>query len=191
MRKLVYYVAVSLDGYIAGPGGEYDFLPPTPDVTAWIGEHYPETVPAHAREFVGIPLDTPNKVFDTVLMGRGSYAPALDAGIHSPYPHLEQLVFSRTLAPQDDSPVRILDADPADVVRELKRQPGRDIWLCGGGDLAGQLLGEIDRLIIKSNPVVAGDGVRAFTGTFDPTRFAVTERTEFGDGVQVTHFDRR
>ncbi|RJO73381.1 dihydrofolate reductase [Nocardia panacis] len=190
MRKLTYYVAVSLDGYIAGPQGEYDFYPMCEDMTAWAVERYPETVPTHVRGLFGMPLDTPNKEFDTVLMGRGSYEPGLAAGTDSPYDHLRQYVFSRTLAPIDNPRVRIVDADPVELVRELKNQEGLDIWLCGGGNLAGQLLGEVDRLIIKSYPVLAGDGVRVFAGDFSPTRFGVTERREFSNGAQITVFDR-
>ena len=190
MRKLVYYVAVSLDGYIAGPQGEFDFYPMCEDMMAWITERYPESVPSHVRGLVGMPSDTPNKEWDTVVMGRGTYQPALDAGVRSPYDHMRQYVFSKTLVPENDSRVEIVDTDPAELVRALKNQEGLDIWLCGGGDLAGQLLGEIDRLIIKSYPVIAGHGVRAFTGNFQPTRFGVTERREFSSGAQVTWFDR-
>ena len=190
MRKLDYYVAVSLDGYIAGPQGEFDFFPMGEDALAWIGEHYPETVPTHLRRATGMPLDTPNRIWDTVLMGRGAYEPGLEAGVISPYDHLKQYVFSRTLAPVDNPQVEIVDTDPVELVRRLKKQAGLDIWLCGGGNLAGQLIGEIDRMIIKSYPVIAGDGVRAFAGTFEPTRFTLTGREELGDGAQVCWFDR-
>ncbi|AYF77231.1 dihydrofolate reductase [Nocardia yunnanensis] len=189
MRKLVYYVAVSLDGYIAGPQGEFDFFPMCADMMAWIGEHYPESVPAHVREPLGLPLDTPNKQWDTVLMGRGTYEPALAQGV-DPYPHLKQYVFSTTLAPADHPRVEVVNSDPVALVRELKRQEGMDIWLCGGGKLAGSLLGEIDRLIVKSYPVIAGGGVPAFAGNFQPTRFTVTERRQFDTGAQVSWFDR-
>lgn len=190
MRKLVYYVGVSLDGYIAGPQGEFDFYPVCDDMMAWINERYPETVPTPLRESVGLPVDTPNKVFDTLVMGRGTYEPGLAIGCTSPYNHLKQYVFSSTLAPVDNPQVEIVDTDPVELVRRLKKEAGLDIWLCGGGKLAGQLLGEVDGLIIKSYPVIAGDGVRAFTGDFQPTRFEVTQRREFSNGAQVTWFDR-
>lgn len=66
MRKLVYYVGVSIDGYIAGPGGEFDFYPQSDEMGAWIYSEYPETVPTHIRPHIG--LDAPNRRFDTVLM---------------------------------------------------------------------------------------------------------------------------
>ncbi|MBF6467939.1 dihydrofolate reductase family protein [Nocardia beijingensis] len=190
MRKLVYYVAVSLDGYIAGPQGEYDFYPFDEDMMAWINPRYPETVPTQIRESVGMALDTPNKTLDTVLMGRGAYEPGLAQGATSPYNHLKQYVFSSTLPPVDNPQVEVVDTDPVELVRRLKKEEGLDIWLCGGGNLAGQLLGEVDKLIIKSYPVLAGDGIGVFTGNFQPTQFKVGQRKEFSSGAQMTWFDR-
>ncbi|QIP39911.1 deaminase [Rhodococcus erythropolis] len=103
MRKLVYYVGASLDGYIAGPGGEFDFLPVSEQITAWICDRYPETVPTHVRPALGIE-DAPNKTFDTVVMGRGSYEPGLAAGVKSPFAHLRQFVVSTTIPDTEDPP---------------------------------------------------------------------------------------
>ncbi|MRH91339.1 dihydrofolate reductase [Nocardia sp. SYP-A9097] len=191
MRKLVYYVAVSLDGYIAGPQGEFDFYPMCDDMTAWAVQDYPETVPTHLREPMGMPIDTPNRVFDTLLMGRGTYEPGLAIGTDSPYNHLKQYVFSSTLAPVANPQVEIVDTDPVDLVRQLKTQPGLDIWLCGGGNLAGQLINEIDQLILKTYPVIAGAGIPALTANFNPTQFKPTHRREFTNGAQATWLDRR
>ncbi|RPK57719.1 hypothetical protein EES43_21395 [Streptomyces sp. ADI96-02] len=195
MRKLVYYVAVTLDGRIAGPGGEYDFFPfgdeeQAAAYSSWMNARYPETVPTFARAAHGL-ADAPNQRFDTVLMGRGSYLPGLEAGFTSPYAHLRQYVVSRTLAADIDPAVTVVADDPLALVRALKREEGQDIWLCGGGVLAGELLPEIDELIIKSYPVVAGAGVPAFDGVFAPTAFSVTDRRTFDNGVAVTWFTRR
>ncbi|MFE3189331.1 dihydrofolate reductase family protein [Nocardia sp. NPDC059240] len=190
MRKLVYYVAVSLDGYIAGPQGEFDFYPISTDLVAWFGEAMPETVPTHVRAQIGMPVDTPNRRIDTVLMGRGSYEPGLAVGVESPFDHLKQYVFSRSLAPVGNPRVEIVSGNAVEVVQGLKQEEGLDIWLCGGGDLAGQLLGEIDQLIIKSYPVIAGAGVPMIAGDFSPSLFTVAERREFANGTQVTWLDR-
>ncbi|MVU79577.1 dihydrofolate reductase [Nocardia sp. ET3-3] len=190
MRKLVYYVAVSLDGYIAGPQDEVEFYPIGEDMMGWFGEAMPDTVPTHVREMIGMPIDTPNRHFDTVLMGRGSYEPGLAAGTDSPFNHLKQYVFSRTLAPVENPQVEVVSGDAVELVRRLKKEEGLDIWLCGGADLAGQLLGEIDQLIIKSYPVLAGAGQPMIVGNFDPTLFKVAQRREFANGTQVTWFDR-
>lgn len=190
MRKLVYYVAVSLDGYIAGPAGEYDFYPIDAEMATWINEQYPDFVPSPARPHVGIAVDEPTKRFDTVLMGRASYEPALSEGVTSPYAHMRQYVISSTLGPIDDPKVEVVASDPVGLVRRLKTEEGGDIWLCGGGKLAGALLGELDEMIIKSYPVVAGGGISAFSGAFDPTLFTPTQRRDFGNGTQVTWFSR-
>ncbi|MFE9171730.1 dihydrofolate reductase family protein [Streptomyces kebangsaanensis] len=197
MRKLVYYVAVTLDGRIAGPGGEYDFFPAGDEqqavaYSAWTNTLYPETVPAAHRAAAGL-TDAPNRRFDTVVMGLGAYRPALDAGITSPYAHLRQYVVSSTLKPDTDPAVTVVPGDPLALVRELKREEdtGLDVWLCGGGRLAGALLPEIDELVVKNYPVVAGAGIPAFDGAFDPTVFDVAERTAFPNGVTLTRLTRR
>ncbi|MEV4241569.1 dihydrofolate reductase family protein [Nocardia sp. NPDC049737] len=190
MRKLVYYVAVSLDGYIAGPAGEFDFYPRDAEMTEWITTRYPDFVPSHVRPHVGMAVDEPSKRFDTVLMGRGSYEPGLSEGVASPYAHMRQYVISSTLGPTDDPQIEVVASDPVGLVRRLKAESGGDIWLCGGGKLAAALLDELDEMIVKSYPVVAGGGISAFSGAFNPTLFTPTERREFGNGAQVTWFSR-
>lgn len=190
MRKLVYYIAVSLDGYIAGPNGEFDFYPVTEDMAAWINERYPESVPTAMREQAGLAADTPNLKWDTVVMGRSTYEVGLAAGVTSVYSHLRQYVVSTTLGAIDDPTVELVDSDPVDLVRRLKKQEGKDIWLCGGATLAGALLDEIDELIIKSYPVVAGAGIPMIVGNFAPAQFTPTRRQEFGNGAQVTWLTR-
>ena len=112
MRKLVYYVGVSLDGRIAGPGGEFDFFPQGDEQQAaaystWVNALYPETVPTAYRAAVGV-ADAPNRRFDTVVMGLGTYRPAFDNGITSPYAHLRQYVVSSTLKPDTDPAVTVV-----------------------------------------------------------------------------------
>ncbi|MEV7229974.1 dihydrofolate reductase family protein [Polymorphospora sp. NPDC051019] len=188
MRKLTYYVAATLDGHIAGPAGEFDFFPLPADLTEAIVARYPETIPGHVRAPLGL-ADLPNQRFDTVVMGRGTYEPALREGITSPYPHLRQYVVSRTLT-NDDPQVTVVADDPVRVVRDLKQQDGLDIWLCGGGKLAATLRDEIDELIIKRNPIVAGAGIPLFDGPFTPTTYTPVETHEFASGVVMTTYTR-
>ncbi|MDR8409837.1 dihydrofolate reductase family protein [Nonomuraea sp. 3-1Str] len=189
MRKLVYYIAVSLDGYIAGPNAEFDFYPLSDQMAAWINARYPETLPTHIRKLVGLD-GVPNKVFDTLVMGRGTYEPALNVPTTSPYSHLRQYVVSRTLQ-IDDPTVQVETGDPIELVRRLKAEDtGLDIYLCGGGKLAASLLPEIDEIILKSYPVVAGTGIPMLSGQFRPTLFAPTRRESFDNGAQVTWLTR-
>lgn len=189
MRKLVYYVGASLDGYIAGPGGEFDFYPVSEQITAWICDRYPDTVPTHVRSSLGVE-GVPNKVFDTVIMGRGSYEPGLTAGVTSPFAHLRQFVVSTTLPDTEDPAITLIRTDPLALVKALKEAEGQDIWLCGGGTLAGELLPEIDELVIKRYPVVAGAGKPMIRGNFEPTLFTPTATESLSDGASITWLKR-
>jgi dihydrofolate reductase len=188
MRKLVYYVAATIDGFIAGPDGEFDFFPIDPDLMAAMNNELPETVPTHLRELAGL-TDAANNRFDTVLMGRGTYEPALKEGITSPYAHLTQYVFSRTLTTTDPG-VEIIADDPVTFARTLKTRAGADIWLCGGGTLAGQLRPEIDELLVKRYPIVIGTGIPLFTGAFDVTGYTLIDTRTFASGATLSSYAR-
>lgn len=191
MRKLVYYVATTLDGYIAGPGGGdpsgAGYFPLTPDVIQFIVEEYPETLPGPARAAMGI--DRPSQVFDTVLEGRASYEIGLNTGMTDAYPHLRHFVFSTTLESQDPA-VEIVRDNALERVRALKAEEGKDLWLVGGGKLAHSLLPEIDRLVLKQNRSVIGSGIPLFNGPFQPHMFQPVEETLLDSGVRVLTYDR-
>ncbi|MFI7073375.1 dihydrofolate reductase family protein [Micromonospora sp. WMMD754] len=189
LRKLVYFVASTLDGFIAAPDGSFDFLPLEPDVAPYLVSEWPQTLPTFAHAQLGVD-SPPAGRFDTVLMGRATYEPGLTLGFPSPYDHLTQYVFSRSLAPADHPDVRIVAGDPVPFVRELKARPGADIWLCGGGQLAGQLLDEVDELVVKLNPVVVGSGIPLVDRGFDPRRFTLTSTRPFDSGVVVLRYTR-
>ncbi|KUM34413.1 dihydrofolate reductase family protein [Arthrobacter sp. EpRS71] len=194
MRELVYYVAVSLDGYIAGPGGEFDAFPVEGDHMAAQIQRFPEAIPTAVADAMGI--ERAGTTFGTVVMGWNTYAVGLPAGMTSPYQHLEQVVFSRTRTEKDipgEHPnLTITDEDPVDVVRRLKSQPGKSIWLCGGGQLATQLAGEIDRLVLKRSPLLFGDGIPLFApGAYRPSAFEEVSTTAFGSGVVISEYARR
>jgi dihydrofolate reductase len=189
MRTLVYYVASTIDGFVAGPKGEFDFFSADGDHMQAITEQYPETVPVHFRTMLGI--DPPNRTIDTVLEGRGAYQTGLDEGITNAFPHLRHLVFSRTLRESPDPGVEVVATDPVARVRELKQEPGERLWLCGGGEIAGVLRDEIDELAIKIYPVAIGSGRRLFGAAgFTPSHFTVTSSRTFDDGVVFVHYAR-
>jgi len=121
-------------------------------------------------------------------MGRHTYELAFQAGIASPYAHLDQVVFSRSITTSPDPAVRVVAGNHVEFVAGLKQQPGKDIWLCGGGALAGQLLPAIDELVIKLNPVVAGDGIPLAARGFDPHRFGLVDVTPLESGVVVLRY---
>jgi dihydrofolate reductase len=138
-RRLRYQVAVSLDGFIAGPNGEYDWIVMDPSI-----------------DFAAL-----YKEFDTVVMGRKTYEVMTAQGGTGAMPGLDVIVFSRTRAPEGHTGVRIVGDDPSEVVAALKRKPGRDIWLFGGGTLFRSLLdaGLVDTVEVAVMPVLLGQGI--------------------------------
>lgn len=189
-RKLVYFVACTLDGFIARPGGEADFFETSGPYLSELAATFPETFPSHARSALGI--TAAGSHFDTVLMGRKTYDPALRLGLASPYAHLRQYVFSRSLPPSPDPSVKVLDNSPVALVQTLKAErTGRDIWLCGGGELAGQLLPEIDEVMLKLNPVAIGAGTALFGTAAGLHRFELLGQKVLTGGVVLLHYRAR
>jgi dihydrofolate reductase len=191
MRKLTYYVASTIDGFIATEEGSVDFFPVGGDHGPAITAQYPETLPTKVREALGI--DKYNRYFDTVLMGRKTHDFGVRTGTSSPYAHLRQYVVSTTLPESPDPAVELIAADPLTKVRELKRDNGLGIWLCGGGELAQVLLPEIDQIFLKLYPVVLGGG-RPLFGSGprlpDAARFRVITSRIFEDGVAFVKYAR-
>ncbi|MEU8915608.1 dihydrofolate reductase family protein [Streptomyces nigrescens] len=189
MRKLTYFIGTTIDGYIAAPDGDFDFFTPhvTEDYLPFLTTEFADALPTPGRAALGI-ADTPNTRFDTVVMGRGTYDPGLAMGLTSPYAHLRQIVFSGSLATGPDPAVEVTDEDPLTLVRKLKQEDGLGIWLCGGADLAGQLLPEIDELIVKQYPIVAGTGIPLFRAGFSPYTFRLADSRVFeGGNVVLTY----
>lgn len=138
-RLLRYHVAMSLDGFIAGPNGEYD----------WIASDESFDWNAFLRQF------------DTLLMGRLTYQLALSQGSMLKSMGMSIVVVSTTLDAAQHPDVTIIAADVADAVARLKRQPGKDIWLFGGGALFRTMLdaGLVDRVELAVSPILLGNGV--------------------------------
>jgi dihydrofolate reductase len=138
MRKVVYSVAMSLDGYIAGPGGESDWIVIDPDLD----------------------FEAMFTRFDTILLGRRTYEATRTGGGGGGIPGVKSYVFSRTLQQANAGGVTVSD-DPLHTVSDLKAQPGKDIWLFGGGSLFRSLLplGLVEVVEVAIIPVLLGGGV--------------------------------
>ncbi len=139
MRRVLYRVAMSLDGYIAGPRGEVDWIVHDPAID-------------FSEAYQGI---------DTVLLGRRTYELTRQPGA-PPWPKGWQIhVFSRTLAAADHPGVTMVSADAGRHVAALRAEPGEDIWLFGGASLFRSLLeaGQVDVVQLLVVPVLLGDGV--------------------------------
>ena len=137
MRPVCYSVAMSLDGFIAGPNGEFDWIPMDPEI---------DFNALFAR-------------YDSLLLGRKSWEAARKQG-GGGMPGMKSYVFSTTLRPAD-CPGATLSSDPRATVDELRRQPGKAIWLFGGGGLFRSLLelGLVDEVQVAVVPVLLGQGL--------------------------------
>ncbi len=161
MRRVRFSAAMSLDGFIAGPEGESDWIVMDPDIDF--------------RALMG--------AFDTVLLGRKTYEETRRKGGGGGMPGMETYVFSRTLR-QADCPGVTVSGDPARTLSELKAKPGKDLWLFGGGSLFGSLieLGLVDSVELAIIPVLLGGGLPlrpgpASTASLALTKHAVYEKT--------------
>ena len=189
MRKLVYYVACTADGFIAREDGSFDCFPMEGEHYADLFSSFPETVPAHLRARLGV--NAPNQHFDAVLMGRATYEVGIPLGVTNPYPHLKQYLFSRSLESSPDPGVELVSTDALEKVRELKREQSKGIWLCGGGKLAAALSSEIDELILKVNPVVIGKGIPLFSQEVKPAMLELVESKSYRNGFMMNTYKVR
>ncbi|MFF2406107.1 dihydrofolate reductase family protein [Streptomyces sp. NPDC058092] len=192
MRKLTYFIACSIDGFIGDPSGDgsslYQFV--DEEFLEFLKTQYPETVSTEGRKALGF-HDAANQRFDTVIQGRASYQLALDVNITSPYAQLRELVASRTIEESPDPNVELVSDDVVARVRELKAEDSElGIWLCGGSQLAGELIDEIDELVIKTYPIVYGSGMPMFGSDFAPTVFALDLVRVFDNGTLVRAYSR-
>ncbi len=138
MRRIRYGVAASLDGFIAGPNGEYDWIPMDPDI-----------------DFAALLAR-----FDAMLMGRRTYEIAGGGGSKD----MEVWVFSRTLRAEEHPRVTIVSDHIDEQLNELRQRPGKDICLFGGGELFRSLLalGQVDDVDVAIVPVLLGGGIPLF-----------------------------
>lgn len=173
MRKIIYYVATSLDGYIAGKNGDVSMF-----------AHEGEGVEQYTYDL---------ESFDTVIMGRNTYEFGYQYGLkpgQPAYPNMEHYIFSNKLSFESScEKVNVLPIK-LDVLYDLKDQVGSDIYLCGGGTFAGWLLENqmIDELKLKVNPVLLGQGTRLFGSTCVSNRMKVLHRQSYDDGFQIIRY---
>lgn len=190
MRELIYFIATSIDGRIADRDGGTEGFSSDPELYAALAREVPESIPAHLRTALGAELDAERARWSTVIMGRRTYQPAIDAGIASPYAPLEQIVVSRTLRATGTADEPRIVTDPVAAVRALRESEGGGIWLCGGGELASALADEIDRLIVKVNPVLLGEGVPLMSGAAMPGPWRLESTRALPGGVVMIEYVR-
>jgi dihydrofolate reductase len=186
LRQLTYFVATTLDGRIAAPDGSFDFFPFEPEYLTAVAADWGDAFPTAFHDAFG--TTAPRTTFDTVLMGRGTFEPAIEAGVANPYAHLDTFVYSSTLDPAQHPEVTIVSTDPLAHVRQLKQADGAGIWVCGGGRLAARLATEVDRLVLKLNPVTIGDGTPLFDAAFRPRSWRLDSSHAYDLGVVLLEY---
>jgi dihydrofolate reductase len=163
MRKVQYGVAVSLDGYIAGPDGEADWIRFDPEI-----------------DFSAIWAQ-----FDTLLMGRKTYEAAMKRLGLAAFSGKVVFVFSKSLEPQGHPGVTIVSELTRPWMRSLKSQEGKDIWLMGGGTLFRHLLdlGEVDSISVTIIPILLGSGTPLMPSPYNPTLLTLSAHRVYKSGI--------
>lgn len=161
MRRIRYQVACSLDGYIAGPNDETDWIVAEPEV-----------------DFTEL-FDQ----FDTLLMGRRTYEQTRK--LADDFWGKRVVVFSRTLRQHEHPDITIVSDDIEEKLRELRSEPGKDIWLFGGGELFRSLLqlGYVDTVEPAIIPVLVGAGRPFLASPSAPTKLSLTAQRVYPSGI--------
>jgi dihydrofolate reductase len=168
MRRVRYSVAVSVDGYIAGPGGEYDWIIKDPEIDF--------------RELFD--------QFDTLLMGRHTYELTATMG-PGLWPGKKVVVFSKTLSARDHPDVTIVADQMEQTVAHLRSQPGKDIWLFGGGQLFRAIseAGLVDTVELGVIPVLLGGGIPLYPPPSSQRKLTLTNHKVYSTGIVSLKYD--
>jgi dihydrofolate reductase len=170
VRKVVLGVGISLDGYIARPNGEVDFL--------FMPKDY-----SMAPFFATI---------DTAIMGRKTYDVARKMGGGSFRSPIKSYVFSHSQPPGERDGVMFTNQSPTELVGELRKRAGKNIWLMGGGELARGFLKAdlVDELHLGVVPVLLGEGIPLFPAGFPQQEFSLIENKSYSKGLIAVKYDR-
>jgi dihydrofolate reductase len=171
MRKVVLGLGTSLDGYIARPDGSVDFLFMPKDYS--MGPFF--------------------ATIDTALMGRKTYEVSLrmgggDFGSSA----MKSFVFSHSQSPGERNGVTFVDESPKSFLNKLRKRPGKNIWLMGGGELARDFLKDdlVDELYIGIVPVLIGEGLSLFPSGFPQRDFSLLENKTYSKGLIALKYAR-
>jgi dihydrofolate reductase len=175
MRKVILGAGVSLDGYIARPNGAVDFL------------FMPKEVWKAMADFFA--------TIDTAIFGRKTLDAAIQlsggGSYQSPVP-MPTYVFSRSRPPGAREGFVFVNQTPASFIRQLRKRPGKNIYLMGGGELARDFLKAdlVDELHLGVVPVLLGEGIPLFPSGFPQREFTLVENKTYPKGLIALKYRR-
>jgi dihydrofolate reductase len=171
-RKIIVHIATSVDGFIAGPGGDLEWLTSRPAPEGFYG------------------MVAFEKTIDTKVLGRKTYDISLGLGAKFD-PRNPTVVFSRRSPPRDvPSGVEFVNEPIADFVSRLRQQPGKHIWLMGGGELIAAFLdaGAVDEFVVSVVPVLIGEGIPLLAPHRRHVSLELHSVKRFDDGLVQLHY---
>jgi dihydrofolate reductase len=170
LRKIIAYLATSIDGFIARPDGAVD----------WLDRPRP-------RGNYGMSAFL--RSVDSLVMGRATYDTGKELG-GGVWPGKRNIILSRTLAPDSVKGAIVESGDAADLASRWRSEPGSDIWLMGGAVVFGEFLdaGAIDELIVHIVPVAIGTGIPLFDPKPRTSEMSLLSVKKFTDGVVRLHY---
>src|SRR5579859_441770 len=168
-RKVILGLGISLDGYIARPDGSVDFLFMPKDYS--MGPFF--------------------KTIDAAVLGRKTYDDGLKMG-GTFSGGIKYFVFSKTLPPGMRNGALVTNDSPAAVIAEVRKSPGKHIWLMGGGVLIREFLKEdlVDELYLGVVPTLIGEGIPLFPAGFPQREFDLMENKTFSKGLIALRYER-
>ena len=174
-RNVIVHIGASADGFIARPDGDLEWLTSRPAPKGFYG------------------MNAFMRSIDTKLLGRKTYEASLRLGANFDSKS-RTIVFSHRARPADNPPasgVEFVNGDIGPFVRRLREQPGKNIWLMGGGELIASFLDEqaIDEFVISVVPVFIGDGIPLIARRHRHVPLSLHSVERFEDGVvQLRYF---
>ena len=163
MRKVILYIATSIDNYIAAKDGSVDWLFSDQDYGY--------------KDF--------ERSVDAVVMGGTTYRQALTLADEYPYAHKMSYIITRDISYRNSGDIKFIHQDVVDHMLELKEKPGKDIWLIGGSEINTLFLINdlIDEIWIYQHPVILGEGIPLFGNSNSMTWFELHDLEEFDTGM--------
>ncbi len=164
MRKVILQLAVSLDSFIEGPNGEFDWC--------FTDQDY------GMSDFLSR--------IDTIFAGRKTYELIMNMGEHgkAAFPALKYYIFSNTLQKVDAGDM-LVNGDILQAVTQIKNEPGKDIWLFGGASLTASLmqLGLVDEIALAVHPILLGSGKPLFNDIKERVKLQLTDTKTYQTGL--------